>query len=297
MPAFFEPRRVILASAVMVSAPVFWAGFFATSQVRSDSSTAIHFVKQDASDVRAANEKVAEGEYAIFNNRNSGGIGPFGEEVFDFHESWTMWRTSNGQFEVDGERRFKSREDVYRSVRFAARLSRDRTVLTLTEFTNLRWWPKSGPLSCEFLPSNLHCFSDDRTGKPMADETVVVHHPYALFWPLSIFSITGMTREAERDRTAPTEVALVTIEQPSSDHPVSITTLSGRLEYLGEKTIEVVGRKWSAAKFSLHIAVHPDFLIWTTREGLLLSMVPAHTYRESPGNGLKLIRFKGRTGL
>ena len=33
--------------------------------------------------------KVAQGEYAVLEGPNVAAIGPFGEEVYDFHENWT----------------------------------------------------------------------------------------------------------------------------------------------------------------------------------------------------------------
>lgn len=50
--------------------------------------------------------KIADGEYGLIEQSNFGAIGPFGEEVYDFHETWTIWRTAGGAYEVEGRRKF-----------------------------------------------------------------------------------------------------------------------------------------------------------------------------------------------
>ncbi|MGO9588538.1 MAG: hypothetical protein ACLP3K_00650, partial [Candidatus Acidiferrales bacterium] len=52
--------------------------------------------------------KIAEGEYAVVEKGNFGAAGPFGEEVYDFHETWTIWHTGSGEYEVEGKREFES---------------------------------------------------------------------------------------------------------------------------------------------------------------------------------------------
>jgi len=41
--------------------------------------------------------RIAEGEYAVAERANFGATGPFGEEVYDFHETWTIWHTGSGE--------------------------------------------------------------------------------------------------------------------------------------------------------------------------------------------------------
>jgi hypothetical protein len=107
----------------------------------------------------AGRTKVAEGEYAIIEHHNSGAAGPFQEEVYGFHESWTLWRAETGQYQVDGVRRFESPKGESHSNRFNAELTRDLTVIRTKEFAKLKWVQDSGPLSCEFLPTQMDCSS------------------------------------------------------------------------------------------------------------------------------------------
>ena len=239
-----------------------------------------------------ARTKIAEGEYAIVEQGNSGAYGPFGEEVYDFHEIWTLWRVAKGRYEVEGERRFESPRDVPHVNRFLAELSRDLTVTHVTEFANLKWRRDSGPLTCEFLPNELHCSSDGRDPKQVIELRIPMGHPYGLLWPVSIFSLSGVTREAERDRSRATPIQMVTIEQPHSWLPVNPTVLDGTLEYLGEEDLEAADQKWHAHKFSFKVPSQPQFLIWTSSKGILLALAVEHAHANWPEEGMKLVRFQ-----
>lgn len=245
----------------------------------------------------AARTKIAEGEYAIYEQANGGAVGPFGEEVYNFSESWTLWRVDQGQYQVDGIRRFESPKDQIHANRFVVELSRDRTVIRIKEFAKLRWRPDSGPLSCEFLPSELRCSSGRSDPRRAIELRTHLDEPYGLLWPISPFSLSGVTREVERDPTRATEVDLVTIEQPNIANPVEATILAGPLQYLGDEDIEAAGQKWHAHKFSLKPALHPEFLIWTSSNGLLLALAVEHEHKNWPEEGMRLARFKSFAGF
>lgn len=235
--------------------------------------------------------KIAEGEYAVIEPANLGTAGPFGEEVYNFRETWTMWRTGTGGYEVEGKRQFKAPEDTPHDNRFLVRLSRDLTVIDMTEFAKLRWSPNSGPLSCKFLPSELHCSAGGGAPTPEVELHTPVQHPFGLFWPIAAFSLSGITRAAERDPHRETEVEPAKIEQPNEDNPVEVTILGGQLRYLGDERIDLVGEKWSAYKFSLKLALQPGLLICVSRKGLLLSVTVEHGHKDWPKEEMKLVRF------
>ena len=243
----------------------------------------------------AGRTKVAEGEYAIFEQHNSGAVGPFQEEVYNFHESWTLWRGDKGQYRVEGVRRFESPKDELHSNRFVVELTRDLTVIRATEYAKLKWLPDSGPLSCEFLPKQLDCSSGGSDPKREIKMRTSLEKPYALLWPISAFSLSGVVRQVERDPTRATQIDLVRIEQIGMRNPVQATILEGPLQYLGEDAIEAAGRKWRAHKFSLMVPFHPQYLLWTSRKGLLLSLAIEHEHKNWPEEGLKLTRFVGST--
>jgi hypothetical protein len=234
--------------------------------------------------------KVAEGEYAVIEEANSGAVGPFGEEVYDFHELWTMWRAEAGGYEVEGQRRFESPRNTPHDDSFSVRLSRDLTVIDMTEFAKLRWNEDSGPLLCRFLATELRC-SSGGSPKNHVERQIPMKRPFGLLWPVSAFSLSGITREADVDPNRGTDVELASIEQPSKENPVEVTILSGKLRYLGAEPLELAGEKWRARKFSLKVPLHPEFLIWGSSQGLLLSVAVEHGHQNWPEEGMKLVRF------
>jgi hypothetical protein len=236
--------------------------------------------------------RVAEGEYEVYEQANRGAFGPFGEEVYDFHETWTLWRVTKDRYEVDGEQRFQSPRDMPHTNRFVVQLSRDLTVIRMTDFASLRWRPDSGPLACEFLPRGLHCFSGAEKSKHEIDLRIPMEHPFGFLWPISVFSLSGIARQAERDLSRATPIQLVSIEQPSAAYPVKPTVLDGELRYLGEEDLQLAGQKWRALKFSIKVALHPQLLMWTSPKGLLLALAAEHEHKDWPQEGLRLVRFR-----
>jgi hypothetical protein len=242
--------------------------------------------------VAATRMKIAEGEYAIYEQANGGAFGPIGEEVYDFHESWTLWRIEKGQYRVEGERKFESPRYAAHTNRFLVELSRDMSIIRVTEFAHLKWSRDSGPLSCEFLVKELHCNSGARDPHQSIDLHIPMEDPFGFLWPVSPFSLSSLTRESERDTARGTPVQLLSIEQPSPTLPIHPMILSGQLQYLGEENIEAAGQKWRAHKFSLKVALHPQYLIWTSSRGLLLALAIEHPDTNWPQEGMKLVRFK-----
>lgn len=235
--------------------------------------------------------KVAEGDYALVERPDSGAVIPFEEPVFNFRESWTLWRAPDGQYRVRGIRRFEAPQYEVHTDRFEVQLSRDLSVTSFLDFAKLKWVEDSGPLSCEFLPNELHCSSGGSDPKRAIQLQTHMEDPYGLLWPLSPFSLSGIAREVERDPEHPAPVELVTIEQPGPANPVDTTILKGRLGYLGEEQIQAAGQKWLAHKFSLKVPLHPQFLIWTSPKGLLLALAVEHRHKNWAEEGIRLENF------
>ncbi|HEV3481707.1 MAG TPA: hypothetical protein VGR97_05190 [Candidatus Acidoferrales bacterium] len=234
--------------------------------------------------------KIADGEYGFIEQSNFGAIGPFGEEVYDFHETWTIWRTTTGAYEVEGRRKFESPKNTPHDNRFLVHLTRDLAVVDLTEFSKLRWKPESGPLSCDFLPAELHCFAG-APSHPDVETHAPVQRPFGLIWPVSAFSLSGIARGAERDPNRATEVELARIEQPDKENPVEVTILKGRLRYLGQVRLNLAGQTWRAYEYSLKATLRPDSLIWVSEKGLLLAVAVEHGHANWREEGLRLVRF------
>ena len=116
--------------------------------------------------------------------------------------------------------------------------------------------------------------------------------PFGLLWPISAFSLSGLTRQAERDPLHATHIQLVSIEQPSADMPVNPLILDGELRYLGEENIDVAGRPRRAFKFSMKAALSPEFIVWTTENGVLVSVSVEHGDKNWPEQGMRLLHFQ-----
>jgi hypothetical protein len=144
-------------------------------------------------------KRIAAGEYEVYEEANEAAVGPFGETVYDFHESWTLWQVGKQGYQVDGERQFRTSEDLLASRRFHVDLSRDLTVTTVTEFGTLKWIKDSGPLACEFLTTEMHCSLGGKHPDPSRDWHIEAEHPYGLLWPISPFSLGSVAKESERD--------------------------------------------------------------------------------------------------
>lgn len=262
----------------------------------STRTEAASHVDQEASEhtappgAPAHRTKIADGEYGFIEQSNFGAIGPFGEEVYDFRETWTIWRTTTGAYEVEGRRKFESPKNTPHDNRFLVHLTRDLAVVDLTEFSKLRWKPESGPLSCAFLPAELHCFAG-APSHPDVEAHAPVQRPFGLIWPVSAFSLSGIARDAERDPNRAAEVELARIEQPDKENPVEVTILKGQLRYLGRVRLDLAGQTWRAYEYSLKVTLRPDYLIWVSDKGLLLAVAVEHGHANWREEGLRLVRF------
>jgi len=213
--------------------------------------------------------RIAEGEYKVL---SQAGIGSFDLAVYDFTESWTLWRLEDGTFEVTGTRNYRSPADEPHSDNFEAYLSDSFRVLTLKEFRTLRWRANTGPLSCNFLPAKVVCTANSKDkGRDLSLEVPTQTAAAGLLWPISAFSLSSITRGANHDPKTATPVELLTFEETSDADPIFTSILGGRLRYLGQEKLLLAGREWVADKFELKVATHAPFLLWTSSQGLLLA--------------------------
>lgn len=234
--------------------------------------------------------KVAEGEYKVI---AQSGIGSFDPAVYDFSESWTLWRLEDGTFEVDGTRNYRSPSDEPHSDNFEAYLSDSFRVMKLKEFRTLRWRPKSGPLTCDFLPAKVACTANAKDNGQDLSMDVPVQASAGLMWPISAFSLSSITRDASHDPKRTTPIELLTFEEPSDADPVITTTLGGYLKYLGQEKLSLAGGEWLADKFELKVAMHAPFLLWTSSQGLLLAFAHEKDGNRLPDNeGMVLVSFR-----
>jgi hypothetical protein len=236
--------------------------------------------------------RIAEGEYEIYTTSPGDGIGPFAPGVFNFRESWTLWKIPDGTLQVEGERNYESPIGEPRQNKFWVHLSADFHALRVTDFRSLRWQPDSGPLTCNFLPQKLSCSS----GAKDPDNEIRLNIPskgaIGLLWPISAFSLSHITRSVDHHARAAVPVRMITVDEANAENPALTTILDGNVRYLGEEDIVIAQQKWHASKFELRVALHPPFLIWTSKQGLLLDFSEQNNRDRPTETGMSLTRFQ-----
>ena len=261
----FSPGRAALALSLCLS---FHVRLSASDNLATGIALAQQAPEQSRKSGISGRTRVAEGEYKVL---SQAGIGSFVAAVYDFRETWTLWRLEDGTFEVSGTRSYSSPADEPHSDNFEARLSAGLSVTQIKEFRRLRWRPDTGPLTCDFLPGKIACTANSKDKTQNLTLDVPVQVAAGLLWPISAFSLSSITRSASHDPKTITPVELLTFEEISGADPVFTTTLSGYLKYLGQEKLLLADREWLADKFELKVVTHPPFLLWTSSQGLLLA--------------------------
>jgi hypothetical protein len=232
--------------------------------------------------------KVAEGEYRV-SEEGDLGVGPVETEIFDFRESWTLWRVQNGEYEVEGERTFYSPRDYFRFNRFVARLTRRLELVEVTEFRRLRFRDDSGPLTCELLLRQLRCSSAAKDVANSVDFDVAPDRPYGFIWPLSAFSLGSLTRAASPHVGEPVRIQVVQLQELNDVLPVLPILSDGFLKYLGQSDTPYVvsNQSWRPYVYALDTGPIRKLLIWTSSEGIVLSVERSNW----PKGKMELVRF------
>lgn len=236
-------------------------------------------------------ERIAEGEYKVYKHSNDGGTGPFVPAIYNFTETWTLWRLPNGTFEAEGERNYDSPSDESHSNRFVVRLGSGLRVLEVTEHRRLLWVPDSGPLSCIFNPGKMTCTSNAKDPAKDVSLSIPVEHPYGILWPISAFSLGSITRSSERKPERPLLVEMVVLDEPNLKAPAMASVLEGSLRYLNQENITVDHQKLAADRYELKVALHPPFIIWASPQGLLLDFAEEDNQGHLTEDGMRLIHY------
>jgi hypothetical protein len=233
--------------------------------------------------------KIAAGEYSVSTDEDLG-VGPIETEVFHFHESWTLWHTADGNYEVDGERTFESPRDIVHQNRFWAQLTRDLQLVKVKEFAKLRWRPDSGPLTCDLRPHEMRCNSGGKDPVKSIDIQVTTHQPYGIIWPISVFSLGSLAYVAAEHEGELVPVELVTFKELNEALPVLTIQSSGSIRYLGRSEVKFTasGTSWYPRMFELTSSRTRTLHIWTSHEGLVLAIERA----DWPKTTLRLVSFQ-----
>jgi hypothetical protein len=233
--------------------------------------------------------KVAEEEYQATVEGDLG-IGPMETEIFHFRESWTLWRTTAGEYVLEGKRMFESPMGSPHENQFVAKLTHAFELLEVQEFAPLRFRPQSGPLRCAFLSQQLQCGAQAQDQTQAVDVRVSMDRPYGLLWPLSPFSLAGLTHNASANATKPSPVQVVQLEEISDVLPVLAIRSDGLIRSLARSptAFTVTGKSWYPEVYELTAGPVRKIQIWTSPEGLLLAA-------DRPGwpkSRIALVRFK-----
>lgn len=235
----------------------------------------------------AGRTKLAEGEYKVTLEGDLG-CGPIETEVFHFTESWTLWRTVGG-YALEGHRTYESPRDEPHDNRFVAKLAPDLQLVSIKEFARLTFRRDSGPLTCDLLPQQLRCDSGAKDPAQAVDVQFGMDRPYGLIWPLSAFSLAGLTRAAPPQSDRPAPIQVVQLQEISDALPVLAIRSDGLIRYLGQSkaTLTVSGQSWRPNVYELTASPVRKMTIWTSPEGLLL----AAERPSSPRGRMELVRF------
>jgi hypothetical protein len=153
------------------------------------------------------------------------------------------------------------------------KLDRNRQVVEIRESTRLRFARDSGPLTCEVKPQELHCNSNAKRPEKSIDIRVKMELPYAILWPLSVFSMGGLTGAVDQPLGRATSVQVVRIEELNPTLPVLPMRADGLIELLGREEITIGSHEFLARKYELRTPVQPGRLqIWVSPEGLVLAI-------------------------
>ena len=115
---------------------------------------------------------------------------------------------------------------------------------------------------------------------------------FGFLWPISPFSLNGITRGAGRNVNEVVPVQLVEILEESAEHPVSPLVFDGQLRYLGQYDFKIARKKWRADKFELDVPLHPGYVIWTSAEGILLSLEVNSNTKNEASRRMDLVRYE-----
>jgi hypothetical protein len=240
-----------------------------------------------ATDENGERQRVAEGEYWLRGGNSTEFMG-----AYAFVESWTLWRLPSGNFEVNGRRHYRSVLNGPHNGEFFVHLSSDFRVSRVKDYSRLRWRADSGPLSCEFVSQRLICSSNAKVLGQEVGLDSRVRYPTGLVWPISLFSLSGITRSISRDVQVSSTIELIAFEELSRNEPVSATIFHGHMSYLGQENLFLAGLKWRADKFEIKIPLHPPFLLWVAPSGLLLAFGPENPAKTISAGTLELMRYR-----
>jgi|SRR6185437_161578 len=236
----------------------------------------------------SARTKVAEGEYAISSPEDLG-VGPLETEVFHFHETWELWWSADGFYQLEGSRTFESPKDEPREEDFQAILSSKFELQEIVLRSHLRFVRDSGPfLTCTGNASEFVCDSGGKDPVHTRHIRLDESGPYAIIWPISVFSMGHVAFLASEQEVKPLKIGLIQIKEINPVLPIMTIQSSGTIQYLGRSQVAyaISGTSWLPRVFRLASETTRNLYIWTSTEGIVLAI-----QSQSPEVTIQLIRF------
>lgn len=232
--------------------------------------------------------KIAEGEYAVSSPEDLG-VGPLETKVFHFHETWTLWWVSDGFYQLEGGRTYDSPKDEPREEDFQAVLSPKFELQKVVLRSHLRFVRDSGPfLTCTGNVSEFVCDSGGKDPVHTRHVRLDESGPYAIIWPISVFSMGHVAFLASEQETKPLKIGLIQIKEIDPVLPIMTIQSSGTIQYLGRSAVAytISGTSWLPRVFRLSSETTRNLYIWTSTEGIVLAI-----QSQSPAVTIQLIRF------
>ena len=240
-------------------------------------------------------KQVAEGKYLIFDDEDAP------PQETSSSDTWTLWNSPNGEFEVNGILGF-SDESVPYWINLTSRMRP-------TAFKVFR--PDKTSIGCQRTPSKLLCQQTDNEGRVLRTVDDDMSDPAEIFMPITFFW-AGLTRNAEFPGGKAAHFTLVAEGGETMTFPVSYNPIGASLKLLRRGKYPVLQGEMDAAQFQLATQdpserpstpppgsgnapgseppqpYVPMFDLWVSSNGILLSASPPGTQVEY----VRLVQFK-----
>jgi hypothetical protein len=240
-------------------------------------------------------KQVAEGKYLISDDEDAP------PQETSSSDTWTLWKSSNGEFEVNGIL-VSSGESIPYWINLTSRMRP-------TAFKVFR--PDKTCVGCQRTPSKLLCQQTDSEGRVLRTVDDDMSDPAEIFTPITFFW-AGLTRNAEFPGGKAANFTLLAEGEETMTFPVSYNPLGASLRLLRRGKYPVPQGEMDAAQFQLTYqdpssrpstpppgSVNapgseppqpyvPMFDLWVSSDGILLSASPPGSQVEY----VRLVQFK-----
>jgi TPR repeat protein len=161
------------------------------------------------------------------------------------YDTWTLWRTPSGDFEVEGE---WPRETGGETTRYWMSLNSHLDPLYLRVF--------EAGLTCSSSEEKIECEMKELDGQSLK-ASAPVEGNRTLFLPDSVFFLSSIARKATSKHAGRME--LLSIQQGDERRGLLLSPRNAEVECVGQEDIVVDNKKVRAEKFELHTQAQSEF--------------------------------------